>query len=94
MHDQHQGPCAPIEKGITTFQCSSPAFQPGSVNPVGLEFVGGVTGELQTAPPGWDIALDLEAIGPVLEEPSAARQSQGGPQGLLQSGHFSSAEPG
>jgi hypothetical protein len=41
--------------------------------------LGGVTGELQTAPPDWTIALDLEAIGPVLEEPSAARQSQRSP---------------
>jgi hypothetical protein len=38
-----------------------------------------VTGELQTAPPDWAIALDLDAIGPVLEEASDARQSQGGP---------------
>ena len=53
MDDQHQGPCDDIEKGISTFQCRSPAFQPGSVNPVGLEFVGGVTGELQTAPIEW-----------------------------------------
>ena len=65
VHDQHQGPCDDIEKGISTFQCRSPAFQPGAVNPVGLEFVGGVTGELQTAPPGWDIALEQEAILPV-----------------------------
>jgi hypothetical protein len=41
------------------------SFAAGAVNPVGLEFVGGVTAELQTAPPGWAIALDLEAIGPV-----------------------------
>jgi len=41
--------------------------------------LGGVTAELQTAPPDWAIALDLEAIGPVLEEPSAARQSQRSP---------------
>ena len=79
MDDQHQGPYDDIEKGISTFQCRSPAFQPGAVNPVGLEFVGGVTGELQTAPSGWAIALDLDAIGPVLEEASNARQSQGGP---------------
>ena len=65
VNDQHQGACAPIKKGISTFQCNSPAFQPGSVNPVGLEFVGGVTAELQTAPSGRAIALDLEAIGPV-----------------------------